>query len=788
MAVDCGVPSSKTGRSLTVAIVVPTRNEADNVGELVRRLEHALDGAGWTPRAVEVLFVDDSTDDTPDRIRDVAAGSAYPVRVLHRPAGERHGGLGGAVLRGLRDTSCDWALVMDADLQHPPEVVPAMLTPVRAGGADVVVASRYRDGGTAIGLSSGARMRVSGVATSVTRLLFGQRLAACSDPMSGFFAVRTRALNLDRLRPDGFKVLLDILVRTRGLRVVECPYRFAPRHAGASKASLREGVRFGVHLARLRLAATVPRPRHRRSARLLGFGLVGVTGMVVNTAALWLFVAGAGVHYVLGALLATQVSTAWNFVLTDSLVFATSRRGHWARCFAVFAATNNAALLLRIPLLALLVEVAGLHYLAGNVAVLVLLFLLRFIVCDRFIYRKGRSIVTTTRSPSSVVDHVVDVTQSPAPGGARTGEPPYLPYRYDLHGVVRIGSQIPLPELAYFQNPRLHDGYDLEIRRGRVGTGGLRRRAVVTQTAHPLGVSYQEHLGHLGADLDIRMGTPIRVTVQPLLARSPHVVYTNVVEMLLRFLLARRGWVLLHAACVDVHGRGVLISARTDTGKTSTVLRLTRDVGAGFLSDDMIMLSAVGAARCFPKPLTISSHTLHAVHAGHLKAREWRRLGRQSRLHSRAGRAVGMWLGAHNLPVMTLNALTQWLVPPPKYPIDRLVACPILQRTEINDVFVIERGPASSVADIPPTELVDELIDNTDEAYGFPPSGCRTHPRPVAGTSTAEPGSTRPSSPRWISARTGSSSSPPTPSASAIPHRNSPRAVVRRTSSTARCT
>lgn len=72
-----------------------------------------------------MLFIDHSTYDTPDRIREAAAGSACPVRVLHRPAGQRHGGLGGAVLRGLRDTSCDRALAIDADLQHPPEVVPA---------------------------------------------------------------------------------------------------------------------------------------------------------------------------------------------------------------------------------------------------------------------------------------------------------------------------------------------------------------------------------------------------------------------------------------------------------------------------------------------------------------------------------------------------------------------------------------------------------------------------------------------------------------------------------------
>ncbi len=108
------------------------------------------------------------------------------------------------------------------------------------------------------------------------------------------------------------------------------------------------------------------------------------------------------------------------------------------------------------------------------------------------------------------------------------------------------------------------------------------------------------------------------MTTSRALARSPHVLYTNVVEALLRFVFVDRGYMLLHAACMDVDGRGLMLSARTDTGKTGTVLKLLRTSEGRFLSDDMTIVDSSGVARSFPKPLTISEHTLRAVNAGDL--------------------------------------------------------------------------------------------------------------------------------------------------------------------------
>jgi len=171
---------------------------------------------------------------------------------------------------------------------------------------------------------------------------------------------------------------------------------------------------------------------------------------------------------------------------------------------------------------------------------------------------------------------------------------------------------------------------------------------------------------------------------------------------------------------MELNGHGFLLSARTDTGKTGTVLKMIREYGAKFLSDDMTILDPSGRATCFPKPLTISHHTLRAVQAGDLTPAEWRRLKIQSRLHSKEGRDFALLLARLNIPIMGFNSLTQRIIPPPKYTIDRLVDTTIATSTQVRDLFVIERGKPA-LYDINNTEALETLVINTDDAYGFPP-------------------------------------------------------------------
>ena len=205
-----------------------------------------------------------------------------------------------------------------------------------------------------------------------------------------------------------------------------------------------------------------------------------------------------------------------------------------------------------------------------------------------------------------------------------------------------------------------------------------------------------------------------------MLVRSPHVLYTNIIEALLRFVMVSRGYMLLHSACLEIDGRGVMLSALTDTGKTGTILRLLRENDARFLSDDMTIIDPNGVALTYPKPLTISEHTLRAVNAGDLSKKEWRRLRVQSRLHSREGRGIGTRLGEMNVPIMSLNAFTQYVVPPPKFVVDRLVPCEKADTVKVQELFIIERKDYA-LTELEPLSLLDELIANTDDAYGFPP-------------------------------------------------------------------
>jgi len=223
----------------------------------------------------------------------------------------------------------------------------------------------------------------------------------------------------------------------------------------------------------------------------------------------------------------------------------------------------------------------------------------------------------------------------------------------------------------------------------------------VTQFVNPRALRYEEHLGRLGANFRIDLGSTIEVTVGPLLARSPHVVYTNILEALLRFVVADRGRMLLHSACIELDGHGIMLSARTDTGKTGTILRLLREQGGRFLSDDMTIIDENAGALAFPKPLTISHHTLRAVEASDLSPAEWRRLRLQSRLHSKDGRSLALILSRYNMPIMGINSITQIMVPPPKYNVDRLVPCRTVGSTTVEDLFLIERGETCSATSPP---------------------------------------------------------------------------------------
>jgi dolichol-phosphate mannosyltransferase len=245
-AVGNDAGQQEAGWSCALSVIVPTRNEAPNIELLQQRLSSALDA---TPGGWELIFVDDSDDTTPEVIeRVIAAGR--PVRLLHRQVGARQGGLGGAVQEGFKLARGTVFVVMDADLQHPPEIVPALVAPVLSGEAALVAGSRYSWAGADAGLAGPGRQLLSRACRAVVHLLLPVS-RPLQDPMSGLFAFRRSLLDAVDLEPTGYKILLEVTVRTGPAVVLNVGFDFAPRHAGRSKATFREGMVFLRHLLRL---------------------------------------------------------------------------------------------------------------------------------------------------------------------------------------------------------------------------------------------------------------------------------------------------------------------------------------------------------------------------------------------------------------------------------------------------------------------------------------------------------------------------------------------------------
>ncbi len=215
----------------------------------------------------------------------------------------------------------------------------------------------------------------------LSKLVFPRNLRGISDPMSGFFAVRLDAFDLDTLRPQGFKILLEMLARERQVTKTEVPFTFGERHAGDSKASVREGLIFLKQLMRLRLSETVSQAVGTGVLqRGAGFAAVGLTGLLVNMLVMWLLADPSTLHlyYLVAAVLTTQISSSWNFFLVDALVYRGPKRLTKLSRYLGFLIMSNTVLLLRIPFLALLVSILGIHYLMANALTLLLGYLVRF--------------------------------------------------------------------------------------------------------------------------------------------------------------------------------------------------------------------------------------------------------------------------------------------------------------------------------------------------------------------------------------------------------------------------
>lgn len=295
-----------------LGIIVPTYNERTNVPLLVERLEALLTSCDW-----EVVFVDDnSPDGTAAAARAIGEGDSR-VRCIRR-IGRR--GLAGACLEGMLASQARYVAVMDADLQHDESLLLDMLHYLRSGDADLVVASRYLQGGSAAGLSKN-RSRASRWSNSLVRLLLGIHL---TDPMSGYFMMQRNAFEAlaPSLSSQGFKILLDILATGRDrVRTIELPTIFRERRHGESKLDSKIALDFAaLVVAKLTNDAV--------SIRFLMFGLVGLSGVGVHMAILSLVLL-TGVGFAVAQSIAAIGAMSWNFVLNNLFTYRDQRLSGW---------------------------------------------------------------------------------------------------------------------------------------------------------------------------------------------------------------------------------------------------------------------------------------------------------------------------------------------------------------------------------------------------------------------------------------------------------------------------
>ncbi len=288
----------------SVSVIVPTYREVDNLRPLVERLR-VLREAGLD---LELLIMD---DDSRDGSAELIASLDLPWVTLVTRTTDR--GLSQAVMDGLIRSRRELAVVMDADLSHPPEKIPELLTALR-NGADVAVGSRFTEGGSTADDWGPFRWLNSRVAT-----LLALPLTTISDPMSGFFAVRRSTLQAGReFDPIGYKILLEIIVKCRCRYVFEVPIHFENRRFGQSKLSFAEQLRYFRHLRRLYMF------RYGTWSHLAQFLVVGASGLGINLLVLTLLLQ-VGVIERPAVAIAILVSMVWNFALNRRFSFSYAR-------------------------------------------------------------------------------------------------------------------------------------------------------------------------------------------------------------------------------------------------------------------------------------------------------------------------------------------------------------------------------------------------------------------------------------------------------------------------------
>ena len=310
-----------TIRSKSLSVIVPTYNESKNIVGILDSLCKYLLPIGID---TEIIVVDDNSPDGTGKIVEEYAKNSkedlQSVQIIHRKT-ER--GLSSAILTGINYAKGDAVVVMDSDFSHPPQTIPKMIEELQKSECDIVIASRYVNGGSVKGWPF-KRKIISKGATKIARHGLGIKI---KDPMSGFFAFKRNIINNIKFDAIGYKILLEILVKARGIKVKEIPYEFINRNMGSSKLDTSVGIDYVKSLWKLyRYGKNIREKEKRISVRFLSkagrFYTVGASGLLVNYLVSFLFgVVLSNLWYIYATMIGIVFSMTTNFILNKVWTF-----------------------------------------------------------------------------------------------------------------------------------------------------------------------------------------------------------------------------------------------------------------------------------------------------------------------------------------------------------------------------------------------------------------------------------------------------------------------------------
>lgn len=348
---------------IRLSIIVPTYNEAEN-------LERLVDGIFKTLRSsnFELIIVDDNSPDGTGKLADELASKNRNIIVVHRPGKL---GLGTAILDGVAVSRGEIIGVIDADLQHPPEVLKTMLGRAEEG-ADIVVASRYVDGGRVEGWSW-LRKIISKGALWLSHLFLPQTKNV-KDTLSGYFLFKKDVIKDATIDVKEFKLLIEILAKGRYEKVVEVPYTFRARIAGKSKLGTKQIFSYVKQLLRL------------SDYRILKFMTVGVSGIVVNNGILWLLVSLAIMSPFFAEIFSIESSILSNFALNNFWTFRGRKSGGIIYRLLKYHGSVLVGAVVNYLIFVLLLA-AGLHFLVANTTGILIGFVFNYLLSETFVWR-----------------------------------------------------------------------------------------------------------------------------------------------------------------------------------------------------------------------------------------------------------------------------------------------------------------------------------------------------------------------------------------------------------------